>query len=171
MTLSPFMALLARRAPTRVIDRVPSGSPEVVILSLAGDLSQTRAIEAVFALAKRGVSMLRAKRAVEAVIDGQNTVPDVPVVEDIPLLASELRDGGFGLSVVAGKPIDVKRVRERLDLTQEQFAMRFGLDVDAVRNWEHGRREPDRAARSYLAVIDRKPERVQEGLAVPVATE
>jgi DNA-binding transcriptional regulator YiaG len=93
----------------------------------------------------------------------------VPIVEDLKRLAAELKDSGFDVSVVAGHAVNVKRLRERLDLTQEQFALRYGLDVDAVRNWEHGRRAPDRAARSYLAVIDREPERVQEALAVPVS--
>jgi len=45
----------------------------------------------------------------------------------------------------------------------------FELDVDAVRNWEYGRREPDRAAKSYLTVIDRDPERRQAALAAPVS--
>jgi putative transcriptional regulator len=45
---------------------------------------------------------------------------------------------------------------------------RFGPELDAVRNWEYSRREPDAAARSYLTVIERDPEAVQEALAVPV---
>jgi putative transcriptional regulator len=61
------------------------------------------------------------------------------------------------------------RRRARTDsLTQEQFTLRFGLELDAVRNWEYGRREPDVAAKSYLTVIERDPEAVQEALAVPV---
>jgi putative transcriptional regulator len=53
-------------------------------------------------------------------------------------------------------------------LTQEQFARRFGLELDAVRNWEYGRREPDAAARSYLTVIEKAPDAVQQALAVPI---
>jgi putative transcriptional regulator len=55
-----------------------------------------------------------------------------------------------------------------LDLAQEQFALRLGLELDAVRNWECGRREPDVAAKSDLTVIERDPGAVQEALAVPV---
>jgi DNA-binding transcriptional regulator YiaG len=84
-------------------------------------------------------------------------------------LAGELRASGFAISVVTGHVVNVKRLRERLDLTQEQFALRYGLEVNAVRNWEHGRRAPDRAARSYLAVIEREPEWVQDALMIPVA--
>jgi len=72
------------------------------------------------------------------------------------------------MSLVTPRAVDVRKLRERLGLTQEQFSLRFGLELDAVRNWEYGRREPDAAARSYLAVIDKDPEAVQEALAVPV---
>ncbi len=93
----------------------------------------------------------------------------VPKVENPRLLAEELRRCGFAMSVVTSRSVDVRQLRERLGLTQEQFALRFGLELDAVQNWEHGRREPDAAARSYLTVIENAPEAVQEALAVPVA--
>ncbi len=64
--------------------------------------------------------------------------------------------------------VDIRKLRDRLCLTQDQFALRFGLELDAGRNWEYGRREPDAAAKAYLTVIDRDPEAVQEALAVPV---
>ncbi len=168
MTISKLKARFARLGPIRDIDRVPSGSPEVVVLSLSSDLSRAKTIQAVFALRKRGVPTLKAKRAVEAVIEGKNAVLDAPLVEDAQILAAELRDAGFALATIPKRPVDVKRLRERLGLTQEQFALRYGLELAALRNWEHGRREPDAAARSYLAVIERDPQRAQEALAVPV---
>ena len=61
--------------------------------------------------------------------------------------------------------VDVARIREKLGLTQEAFALRFGFSVKNVRNWEQGVRQPEGAARAYLVVIDRKPEAVQEALA------
>ena len=42
--------------------------------------------------------------------------------------------------------------------------MRYGLDVDAVRNWETGRRTPDSAALSYLRAIRANPEAVEAAL-------
>ncbi len=68
------------------------------------------------------------------------------------------------MSLVAPVSVDVRGLRERLGLTQEHFAPRFCLELDAVRNWEYGRREPDAAAKSYLTVIERDPEAVQEAL-------
>ncbi len=111
---------------------------------------------------------MAAKRAVEAAMERRANVLRVPQVEDAHALAEDLRRSGFAMSVVASHSVDVKKLRERLDLTQEQFALAFGLELDAVRNWEHGRREPDAAARSFLMVIERAPEMVRDALAVPV---
>ena len=58
----------------------------------------------------------------------------------------------------------MKAIREGLGLTQEEFAVRFGLGLDAVQNWESNRRRPDRTARSYLIAIARLPDRIQEAL-------
>lgn len=57
-------------------------------------------------------------------------------------------------------------MRERLGLTQKQFALTYGLDIDAVRDWEGGRRAPDTAAKSYLTVIDLEPGQVAKTLAM-----
>lgn len=137
-------------------------------MSLGPDLSEAKAVSAVLALRKRHVPTLKAKRAVEATIGRRRVVLVAPMVEDLRKLAEELKESGFSMSVLTAKGVDVRRIRERLGMTQEQFALNFGLDVDAVRNWEYGRREPDLAARSYLTVIDREPELAQEALAVPV---
>ena len=72
------------------------------------------------------------------------------------------------MSVVGPGAVDIRKLRDRLGLTQEQFALRFGLELDAVRNWEYGRRAPDAAAKAYLTVIDSDPEAVRKALAVPV---
>jgi DNA-binding transcriptional regulator YiaG len=168
VTKSVLREKFARLGPTLDDDRVSSGTQEVVSLRLGPDLSAARAISAVLALRKRHVPTLKAKRAVEAAIARRPVVLVAPMVEDLRRLAEELKESGFSMSVLTTKAVDVKRIRERLGMTQEQFALSFGLDVDAVRNWEYGRREPDLAAKSYLTVIDREPELAQEALAVPV---
>ena len=62
--------------------------------------------------------------------------------------------------------IDVRAVRKKLDLTCEAFAQRFGLSADAVKEWEMGRRKPERATRVLLRVIDREPEAVKRALEI-----
>ena len=168
MMTSELRARFARLGPIRVIDRFESGSPATVAIAMGPELAKTNVIHGVFALYKRGTTMLKAKRALEAALAGEQAVLDVPVVEDMHALAQDLRDNGFEMSDMTPREVDVKQLRERLGVTQEQFALRYGLELDALRNWEHGRREPDRAAKSYLSVIAREPERVQRALAVPV---
>ncbi len=60
--------------------------------------------------------------------------------------------------------IDVKAIRAKLDMTQEEFAGSFGFSVNTLRHWEQGRRVPEGPARAYLLVIDRNPTAVQKAL-------
>jgi putative transcriptional regulator len=60
--------------------------------------------------------------------------------------------------------IDVKAIRTRLDMTQEEFAGRFGFSVNTLRHWEQGSRQPEGPTRAYLLVIERAPKAVQKAL-------
>ncbi|MBL8588777.1 MAG: helix-turn-helix domain-containing protein [Methylobacteriaceae bacterium] len=66
--------------------------------------------------------------------------------------------------VFEAEQIDVAAIRKRLRLSQARFADRFGLSAATVRDWEQGRRQPDRIARALLAVIDHAPETVARAL-------
>jgi putative transcriptional regulator len=63
--------------------------------------------------------------------------------------------------------LEVARLRERLGLSQEDFAETFGMSVGTLRGWEQKRREPDGPARVLLTVIDKEPEAVLRALDVP----
>jgi putative transcriptional regulator len=58
-----------------------------------------------------------------------------------------------------------RRIRERLKLTQEQFATRFEVPLGTLRDWEQGVSYPDSAAKTLLRVIDKDPEAVVNALA------
>ncbi|CCG41165.1 helix-turn-helix domain-containing protein [Magnetospirillum molischianum] len=60
----------------------------------------------------------------------------------------------------------MRAIRDKLDLTQEQFAGRFGFSVNTLRHWEQGRRQPEGPTRAYLLVIDRALEAVQNALRI-----
>ena len=60
--------------------------------------------------------------------------------------------------------IDVKAIRTKLGMTQEEFSGRFGFSVNTLRHWEQGKRVPEGPTRAYLIVIERDPEAVQRAL-------
>jgi putative transcriptional regulator len=62
--------------------------------------------------------------------------------------------------------IDVRAIRGRLGMTQQEFAVRFGFNINTLRHWEQGRRVPEGPTRAYLMVIGREPEAVQRALRV-----
>ena len=67
--------------------------------------------------------------------------------------------------VHAPADIDVLKIRRNMGLTREAFAMRFGLQLGTVRDWEQRKRRPEGAARVLLAVIETEPEAVTRALA------
>jgi len=60
---------------------------------------------------------------------------------------------------------DLKQLRQRLGMSQTEFADAYGLSVWTLRQWEQGVAAPDGAARSYLKVIDQAPEGTRRALA------
>jgi len=60
--------------------------------------------------------------------------------------------------------VDVRKVRLKMDLSQAQFAAKFGFPPATLRNWEQGRSRPDAPTRVLLAVIAKHPEAVEDVL-------
>jgi len=58
----------------------------------------------------------------------------------------------------------IAALRQRLSMTQEEFAGRFGFSVNTLRHWEQGSRQPEGPTRAYLLVIERAPKAVQKAL-------
>ena len=69
-----------------------------------------------------------------------------------------------GFVVHVPEEINVKAIRQKLGLSQEAFALRFGFSPAAVRDWEQGRRQPEQAARVLLMVIEEAPQTVERVL-------
>src|SRR6201987_5398811 len=64
----------------------------------------------------------------------------------------------------SGTP-EVRDLRRRAQLTQQEFAARLGVPVETIRNWEQGKRAPRGPARALLAVIAHAPATVFAALA------
>lgn len=63
------------------------------------------------------------------------------------------------------RPEDVRAIRDKLEKSQEEFALMIGVSVATLQNWEQGRRRPDGPARALLRVAAKNPQAVAEALA------
>lgn len=60
--------------------------------------------------------------------------------------------------------MDVRAIRHKLDLSQEDFAAAFCFTINQIRDWEQGRSRPLGSMRAYLMIIQRDPKMVLEAL-------
>ncbi len=67
------------------------------------------------------------------------------------------------------RPVDVKALRSKVGMTQEQFSARFGFSTATLRHWERGDRAPHGAALVLLNVIAHNPTAVIEALTFEAA--
>jgi putative transcriptional regulator len=79
--------------------------------------------------------------------------------------AGEIRAGKKKPSrtFVYNKP-DIKAIRKRLHVTQNEFALMIGVSKGTLQNWEQGRREPEGPARALLHIADKNPKAVLDAL-------
>jgi putative transcriptional regulator len=82
--------------------------------------------------------------------------------EALAFVEGEADAGAFRVHIP--ETVDVKAIRAKLRMTQEEFAARFGFNINTLRHWEQGMRQPEGPARAYLRVIERAPKAVQEAL-------
>ena len=79
--------------------------------------------------------------------------------------AGDIRSGKRKPSRVTRlSPPNVKSIRRKLHVTQNEFAHLIGVSVDTLQNWEQGRREPKGPARALLTVASKNPKAVLEAL-------
>ena len=62
-------------------------------------------------------------------------------------------------------PVDVKRIRSKMGMSQNEFASVFGISVSTLRHWERGDRTPNGPALVLLNVVDKEPQAVINALA------
>ena len=60
--------------------------------------------------------------------------------------------------------VNVKALRERLGLTQNEFSGMIGVSIKTLQNWEQGRREPEGPAKALLRVVEKEPQAVLSAL-------
>ena len=86
------------------------------------------------------------------------------IAED-PDVAPDMSDALERGDFVRLHVVNVFGIRTGMGLAHEQFARRFGLDPDDVKEWEAMGGVPDETIRTYLRVIEREPEAVARAVA------
>src|ERR1700712_697236 len=53
--------------------------------------------------------------------------------------------------------INVRDIRTKINLSQDDFAAEFGFTINQIRDWEQGRTRPLGGLRAYLMLINSNP--------------
>lgn len=79
--------------------------------------------------------------------------------------AIEFSEGKVGKAVIHEfSPLDVKAVRAKVGMSQNEFASAFGISVSTLRHWERGDRTPHGPALVLLNVVAKEPKVVLKAL-------
>ncbi len=62
------------------------------------------------------------------------------------------------------KPLDVKNIRAKVGMSQNEFASAFGISVSTLRHWERGDRSPTGPALVLLNVVAKETKAVLKAL-------
>ena len=62
-------------------------------------------------------------------------------------------------------PVDVKNIRAKIGMSQNEFASAFGISVSTLRHWERGDRQPRGPALVLLNVVAKETKAVLRALA------
>ncbi|MER2251995.1 hypothetical protein ABS772_18920 [Methylorubrum podarium] len=123
-----------------------------------------RPVDLVRLLSAHGLSLKRSHSVLNRIAEGEAVA--VRLWSKTPdALVAQLRSLGVDARPLSVPDVDTKAIRSRLNLSQADFAVRFGFELDTVQNWDQGRHVPDPATRVLLAVIDRDPGLVDAVLA------
>ena len=83
------------------------------------------------------------------------------LIEGLKGVAAYQRGEREGCVTHVPTAVDVRAIRNQRGQTQAVFARTYGFSAAAVRDWEQGRRQPERAARILLAMIAHAPDAVE----------
>jgi DNA-binding transcriptional regulator YiaG len=166
--LSELKKRAGPRVRIRTVPSKPSISNGVELSLLFAPIKPKQfvdAIAAAYLLVDAGLSPRGARRVVDGVLDNQSIFSVLPNVGDYTRLKRELAKLGVAVSRIEKRAVDVKALRQSRNLSQEDFAGRYGIDLATLRNWEQGRTTPDGPAMTLLQLIERDPEKIEQLLA------
>ena len=128
MTALSLKERFERLGAARAVVPNRSGSP--VEAALEPNDRRIDIFAAVPALVEAGLTMLQAKRLVEKVMYEGPAHATLPAVADLDATTRALAAAGLALTPTAPpETVDVAALRSGLNLTQTEFALRYGLDA------------------------------------------
>lgn len=66
-----------------------------------------------------------------------------------------------GLVTLQTSP-NVGKLRKKLKLSQREFSVVYHINIETLRKWEQGQRDPDSISRAYLKCIQKNPALIRE---------
>lgn len=57
---------------------------------------------------------------------------------------------------------EVGKLRKKLKLSQREFSATYRINIETLRKWEQGQRDPDSVSRAYLKCIQYNPKLISE---------
>ena len=76
----------------------------------------------------------------------------------------EFRDNPKKLKRFEYAPADVKAIRQKFGMSQQQLADFLMISVRTLQKWEQGERDPDGASHTLLRVMEKEPEAMKRAL-------
>jgi DNA-binding transcriptional regulator YiaG len=153
-----FKGALDRPDEIAVAPRVSSDFP-VYNLALFAHGPIEQPVDFIRLIVKHGLSLKKARQTLDRLATDSPVVVELRT-DDLNQLLASLNRHGVAAFVLENPNVNVKAVREKQGLSQYEFALLYGLEIDTLRNWEQGRNVPDGPAKVLLSIIDRCPHAV-----------
>jgi DNA-binding transcriptional regulator YiaG len=107
---------------------------------------------------------LRAGHAIaERLAETRLAVCEIAEGANIPVLETDLL--AMNVHTWRRRPMHpglIAEVRSRHGLSEREFAVVLGIDVDTLRNWEQGRDRPDVSTLNLVMAFDKAPELIEQ---------
>jgi len=156
-----FREAFAQLEETPAEPQGSSGFPRISALLKMDNIRQP--VEVARTLKRLGLSLRKSHEILNRLAASEIVAAEF-VSEDADRVIADLAAVGVRARAIVVPNVDVRKVREGLLISQVEFATRFGLEVDTLRNWEQDRHSPDKPARVLLKLIEQSPHLVEEAL-------
>ncbi len=87
------------------------------------------------------------------------------LIESLTDAVAHARREPSGVRVHTVETPDVRAIRRKLRMSQQEFSVAYRIPLPTLKNWEQGRRHPDAPAAAYLLAIARRPREISSALA------